>query len=210
MTTTKPILTEAAIAADYLEEHTNFAEAVRILREAAFVTLLEFCDRYAWRHAIGQPWAKDGYLYATDARIAIRIPTSQPDTPTGDARLPKIADVFAQWPVPATAAWQRWPVKPVFVDTAHETGEDCPICHGDGFYYTDGDVRRCVYCDGSGKVQAFDNVELGKSYVAGVYWDKIRRLPDPWYVEPEKADEPVHFRFLGGEGLLMPIKQEDA
>lgn len=220
------ILIEAAIAADYLREHTNFEEAARILYEAAFVTLLPFCDPHPYRANIGEPFVKDGWMYATDARICVRVPCSQPDS---EGRFPDVAVVFRLYGVkepPTTvrhrdggvaysglAAWQQWPTKPIWVKTEpdKQTGITCPLCHGEGETFWGGDSQACVYCDRTGLLERFENVELGIPFdassplIAGKYWSLISRLPDVWYREPENSEKPIHFRFRGGEGLLMQI-----
>lgn len=228
MNTQDPILIEATIAADYLREHTNFAEAIRILDEAAFVTLLPFCDRAPYRYNIGEPFVLGGYLYATDSRICVRAPTSRPDS---EGWFPNAGLIFEQFQLHAIhwnrhrdqglaadglPLWNPWPPRAVFVQTEDDaqTGIVCPICRGEGDYYVDGDAVSCVYCDRSGFVERFDNVRLGNPFdatsplIAGRYWALIAQLPDVWWREPKDESAPLYFRFRGGEGALMPIAKE--
>lgn len=216
MTTTDPILIDALIAADYLEEHCNFPEAVAILRQAAFVHLLPFCDEEQhWKWSLCEPFVQGGYVYATDGKIAIRIPTRRPDT-FHEGRFPKMGETFDKLlraytrDAPGDLGWLPWPTKPVFVETETDakTGIACPICRGATHYYADGDAVTCVYCDATGYVERWDNVDTGKSIIAGRYWQLISRLPNVWYLERMREDDPIWFRFAGGDGLLMTIKQE--
>jgi hypothetical protein len=207
------LLVEAAIAADYLEERGDFQNLIGFLREVAFVNLLEFCEHNAFRRPIAEPFVQDGYLYATDARIAIRIPTKQSNTEREDgARYPRMADIFtglkpvqSRWH--AEEGWLQWPTKPLEIPTPTDAkqGVVCPICLGGGEYWTDGDTRRCVYCDGDGYLSLYDNASLGPACFSGMYWRLIARLPNVWYREPKNAGKPLWFRFAGGDGVLMPI-----
>jgi len=208
-----PILIDAFIAAEYLEEHCNYPEAVAILRQAAFVHLLPFCDDYySWKYDLTEPFVQGGYVYATDGKIAIRIPTRRPDT-FHEGRFPNMQQVFDTLLTNHSGSkepWQPWPTKPVFAPTepAAQTGIDCPICRTQGHYYADGDSATCVYCDATGWVERWDNVDTGKSIIAGRYWRLISRLPNVWYRERMRDGDPIWFRFAGGDGLLMTIKQE--
>lgn len=214
MTTTDPILIDALIAADYLEDHANFPEAVAILRQAAFVHLLPFCDEFSWKYDLCEPFVKDGYVYATDSRIALRIPTRRSNTfdmSSRSARFPKMGETFDNLltnHLDSKEPWLPWPTKPIFVETEADAqaGIACPICRTQGHYYADGDAVTCVYCDATGWVERWDHVDTGKSIIAGRYWRLISRLPCVWYRERMREDDPIWFRFAGGDGLLMTIE----
>ena len=42
-----------------------------------------FCAEEDGRYPMTKPWIQDGWLYATDACIAVRVPSKEPDTAPG-------------------------------------------------------------------------------------------------------------------------------
>ena len=107
------------------------------------IDLTPFCDDSHWstrRYDLRQPFAQDGRVYATDARICVR--TTLADAPQlGDGvRLP----AASQLPWVAEANWQPWPRLKLFADGLKRI---CPHCRGKGGH---GNVQRCFICDGDG------------------------------------------------------------
>ena len=214
--------------ADYLEEHGEI-EQPAIVRWAASVAhdclfaWLQQCAEGGYRYAgLSEPFVKNGYIYATDSRIAIRIRTLACETPPLEGRVPDVERLFADIRnvnVDDTV-WKKWPAEPVAVsppvlDMVFEL--DCPICYGEGHYYADGDQHTCVYCDGAGSVSKLPvYTRIGDQPYAGRYWSIISQLPGVMFCEPQVGSDSnsgmpgppytaLYFRFMGGEGILMPI-----
>lgn len=81
------------------------------MRERKF-DLSAFCDQPGnpsvvgrHRYSIESPWVCDGWEYATDCRIVVRQPSSQPDT--DDRSLPSASTMFNRFP----RCKKRWPLQ---------------------------------------------------------------------------------------------------
>jgi hypothetical protein len=72
-----------------------------------------FCDPDSdneSRYALGKPWVRGGYQYATNGRIAVRQPTSEPDTDDGKRRPNKtILEILK--PSSCTEPWPTFRIK---------------------------------------------------------------------------------------------------
>ena len=207
-------------AADFLEEH-GWQDQADEVRRSADTWLLRFCDGENPRLNLGEPFVRGGWTYATDSRIAIRMPSNRVD---GNCRLTEsvlgvMLGYFEKYHEAVKTGpfmrdgrnWRQWPSKPVEMPLDGMEYVACQICRGDGrIFDVDGDVWTCVYCDATGNVGLQPDVMLegGTPIVGGRYWSLIRRLPDVWYIDPESDKEPIPFRFRFGQGLLMPIDEQ--
>lgn len=111
--------------------------------------LSNFCSQDIHRPNLQTPWHYAGHTYATDGRTAIRVPTTEPDSPlevfTPGQEKPtirpsdKIENLFTdlknrellERQIPALPAAEQVP---------------CPSCRGNGY------SRRCDRCHGTGEV----------------------------------------------------------
>jgi hypothetical protein len=104
------------------------------------------CAEKKTRYVTDKPYIQDGWLYATDGRIVVRTPSSEPDT---EGRGPKNTnDVFAgdfddePTPIP---------------DTDYPTEKTvCPHCGGAKDF-----EDKCEECEGCGRTRCF---ECGRSW----------------------------------------------
>jgi hypothetical protein len=170
--------------------------------------LLPFCAaEHNYRFAsIGRPWTCEGFTYATDGRILIRVPAIE--GVEWNEKAPPVAKLIAET-VPKSVA--KWVPLPVFPDPVFD---ECENCGGKGKWRE---------TDESGK-------EIGLEFdcdeCIGGKWPKVRpvrvlgRLFNDHFLEEiaslpgiEIADVPyregaaLYFRFDGGDGLLMPMKE---
>lgn len=208
--------------------------------QAAAVTLetmREFCDPDFLTYL--EPWTADGYTYATDGRILVRLDDAlegvNPEAIGLDLNRPALFGAVNPNP---PGGWIPWAdVKPAMGDMrdtcpacrGHKVEVvDCPDCDGDGNCECrcghehrcrtcngDGvqpkdDGEKCIACDGQGRLQVY---AVAGVLMQGYFHRKIGRLlPGVEYAgtnhAPDLSPVPatggmVHFRFPGGDGLLM-------
>jgi hypothetical protein len=141
--------------------------------------------------ALLKPWSRDGYTFATDGRIAVRLPEVEgiPDNP-------KAPDVMKIWPKEPDEYIDLPDIPPVTVDP-------CPWCCD----YEKHEV--CEECGGTGFMEKAVSVRVGPTLYSNIYLDMIKDLPGLKF-GPHVAEKggtrppPAIFKFVGGEGLLMP------
>ena len=168
------------------------------------------------RYNLDEPWIKDGFIYATDGRMCIRMPTDQPDTVSEGKKWPSSVNGFEQ-----SGELLSWPV----IDEGQ--GHKCWACNGEGHPDKECELcgstvidygMACIRCNGSGEVCYPDTIEILGKVFDGYYVHKAASLPDIKLVNNTSGDLPdkprsVKFVFDGGEettgeGLLMPFKFE--
>ena len=175
------------------------------------IDLTPFCGDDSWlgrRYALDQPFAQEGLVYATDARICVR--TALADIPAlGEtAKLPGASAL--PWWNREHGVWKPWPKRVYFGDghdgiCPHCDGkggfgnvQDCSLCEGLGFISPDGytapDCKACNgtgkrcsvccdYCDGTGWTDRPHMLRIGDTAIGGQYDGKLRRLSDLEYAE---------------------------
>lgn len=188
-------------------------------------TLKRFCHDN--RVPMTELFSQGGYSYATDGKIAIRIPRvkmvgEKVGTPQMD-RLP--------WGHRDVSDWMGLP----YYDTTsldrcgacHGDGtlQDCPECDGEGVVSLDneyneyececktcggeaalpGDLvegRNCSVCGGTGTALT-EAISWGAGYIAIHLLEKIKSLPDARLSLVGDGNAPFMFIFRGGEGIVM-------
>lgn len=85
--------------------------------------ITKFCAEEDARYPISKPWVKDGWKYATDARIVVRVPTDEPDSKT---QMYQIVSLFAARPVAGKPA--TWAIIPTHDGSGVDWEE--PACLG--------------------------------------------------------------------------------
>ena len=65
-----------------------------------------FCTSDGFRYALGAPFVQQGYLYATDGRVAVRIATDEPEVVNPEFRHPRMDSL--PWPDLAQSM-MHWP-----------------------------------------------------------------------------------------------------
>lgn len=179
------------------------------------------------RFDLSKPFVLRGFLYATDGRRIIRIPSGEPDTVT-DKRFPLAYEIFS--PMPSNASlYQPWPEA-----NYSECERECLECKGKGRINThpctycegEGEVEcetchhetECVHCDGTGECNGSRckacngkkvvlrpwQQKIGEAWIDADFDMAVRELPNPaWWCKD--ADSPVFIRFDGGEAIVMPF-----
>lgn len=177
------------------------------------------------------PFVRDGFRYATDGRIAVRIAAvGEANT---DGKSPNCGEVFG--PIDFSAGFAPLPVEyerkqngegnchacDGMGETSDESvplqkikcdecdgtgGTECRTCgHEDYCDECDGkgswDARPCPVCDGEGTETRYRAVFDGVGFDAH-YLRLIAALPNPEYAISKGM---MAFRFTGGEGLLMEL-----
>lgn len=194
------------------------------------IDLQPFCAKENARWYRDKPFFKDGFIYATDARILVRLPApGEPDTP--DA--PALNDVDLSMPEQATP----WPQsEPIFYE------DTCAACEGDGFVgrvecsdcQGEGEVdcphcgndmtcekcggrcyiskgAPCEKCDGKGRYEQPAYQRVSDGYVAYHYDQLVRSLGDVEFhqVKSDHGGYRFNLRFNGGVGAVMSKRLPD-
>lgn len=175
------------------------------------------------RYTLTEPWIRQGFIYATDGRIAVRQPITQPDTTdygspanagqmfddsklTGKAiTLPDIG------PEPSAICTDCKGRKPKKCGTCHGSGEcACSVCdsqHTCGSCDGHGKRPWCSPCDGEGTITrtplsvALDDPDLEVGLADTFIWLLQRHGIET----VQKTQNGTGFRFRKGtiEGLVM-------
>jgi hypothetical protein len=139
------------------------------------------------------PFSLNGYTYATDGAICVRVPRrpdipENKDAPNAEARL----------------SWDFSRVKFGPLPKLKTLPDKCGWCLGRGYQHNCPDCRcECEHCNGFGKFAP--KVQIGKTHFSAQYVAWIEALPELEIGKPRPAPHPLPFRFKGGEGLLMPL-----
>lgn len=200
------------------------------------IDLQPFCAEDFPRWDISKPFVQyDGnqpYTFATNARIALRLPGVE--TPTGDPdrKIPPANRL--PWQDREAPGWHPWPKQNLLL--ADET--TCPDCKGAekvcqicgepydpdricacilSDYYTN--RIACPTCKGMGR-GVFPGVQrVGGLFVCQTFDKKVRLLPGLEFKTGQmtfttmddgrpKRLPAVALRFDGGDGILMPLDEE--
>lgn len=165
--------------------------------------LQPFCSVDECRMAINTPFAFNGWKYATDGRICVRIQTGEPDDSSEPYKRPDASALFKGFGVDGLEAF-----KIPAIDGVRE--KRCPSCNGNGYSTCDHD-HECEDCDKTGVLEEWPKKEIGGQIFSERYLSKIINLPGLKFFA-RSADvetlKPAFFTFDNGQGLLMPIKKE--
>ena len=177
---------------------------------------MPFCEKEPCRYGINEPFVVGGFRYATDGKLAVRVPADGEPDADYKIKLPrKIGELFK----PAAVEWLLWPAVEV-CGNCNGSGVvlgDCDMCSGTGDHECScGDKHECGYCEGDGKVDDLcdcrravgGSVKCGASEISMYYSRKISQLPRASYQPTATPATPVHFKFDGGEGVVMPFSEK--
>jgi hypothetical protein len=179
------------------------------------INLNIFCASEGSRYAISSPWVRGGWEYATDGRIAVRLPTITADTAEDETGplLPAFQK-FDQY-MDAAKCTQPWPDVPYCL---HCFGEGQIGCKGCGTDDCEGGCySKCPLCNGAksppGIITASNPhaIEVGQHWVALRYDAKIKSLTAVRFqpvAHNAETPVPVPFVFDGGQGLVMGLRKE--
>jgi hypothetical protein len=179
--------------------------------EMSALDLQQFCSTEATRFNLNKPWSADGYTYATNGHIAVRVP-QRADVPGNDKapNAQRVLDACADQSVsPLTLKLPRERVETCLeCDGSNDRVHSCPSCD-----------CVCAACDGRGEVSSDKEATIdirGTPFALG-YARMISRLPGLCFSDKPPHDvvdaskcPPSRFTFDGGEGCLMPVRRAAA
>lgn len=165
-------------------------------------TLQKFCANDSDpRHYFCHPNTVGEFTYATNGEIMIRVPKLDAEFPAFD-KLPDFECV-----IPADdAEYVSLPELPPAPEV-----EDCPDCNGDGV------VGTCPYCPHehpchrcgeTGRVLPLVTVAVGRAFFDRKYLALIADFPGI-EVAPRDFNQGMRFRFDGGIGVVMPMRNPE-
>lgn len=161
--------------------------------------LLKFCGRDPRRQNLHKPWSRGEWTYATDGRVAIRVPRissieENPSAPAAET-LP-----FGDETTPFAPA----PEIKISLNTS-----PCEDCDGRGYLHDCPTCEcACSFCEGTGDVLEKQTIGIGPATFNAKYIKRIQILPGLRFGPADKANA-MPFRFDGGgEGLVMPMRWE--
>lgn len=167
--------------------------------------LKKFCSTDECRPNIQQPFLRDGYVWATNGQILVRISPIEDvlEYPTA----PDVAGVFQKGFVETSMRRLRAENLPDVLDPI-----DCEDCDGRGSEHDCPSCNcRCEACDGTGmeNPEKFTSVDICGALFSLRYIRLLSELPDVMIPEKPVASilAPMPFKFDGGDGLLMGLKE---
>ncbi len=168
------------------------------------IDLQQFCSDN--RPALKKPFSLGGHTYATDGRIAVRMPRMA-DFPEADTP-PKIEKVFSEY-------FKEMPMGTINVSLPkiEEQKEECRECVGSGYEHECPDCScECGGCDGEGEVNVEQKVyvQIGTALYNAMFISKLLTLPGVKFPANPPEKDAAPFIFDGGDGMLMPILYGDA
>lgn len=163
-------------------------------------TLKKFCATDDSR-ILHEPFTVGEYTYATNRKIAIRVPHFPSVNLATDPQ--PIEKQFAEGiPTDPLTKWEK--LAPF---EYRQVLEDCDECLGTGLVTCDYDHdHECDECEGTGQVTVLQKKAIGVRLFNKEYLALISTLPD-CEIAPDFGgrEDALAFRFNGGHGLLMPI-----
>ena len=165
-------------------------------------TLLAFCDQHerSLRFYMKEPWVKDGYIWATDSIIAVRIKTDEPDSEAHSKRPP--CEQLVQWsafPIvdgfPAPVAEVKWAACST---CGGEKKYPCPHCE---------QLMPCYNCDQTGEEVESTDVAIGEELFDAYQLSRVNKLGKVTCKMTQDKDGKAVLAFQIGpyEGLLMSL-----
>lgn len=147
--------------------------------------------------SMNKPFVKDGWRYATNGRILVRVPApGEPDSKGGN--FPDGSSFFT----PKDFKWYPWPQATLEVfPTA------CFLCGND--LVGEIDEMQCPICADYGHYLYVKPVLVNNRLIDSWLNHLISKLPNVEYRTGGNFNEMIIFRFSGGEGSVMPLVRND-
>jgi hypothetical protein len=168
------------------------------------LNLEKFCD--SAQPALARPFSFGDWTIASNNHIAVRVPRRPDIAENPDAPNDRALKLFEQ-----VGMKRRYRPAPAFELTEpFEWNEEfeCATCRGDGKMHACPDCKcKCQVCDGAGKqtIERFRTITLGRAHYQAKYLSWLQPLPG-LQLGPTHRQNPLAFRFDGGEGLLLPCR----
>lgn len=167
--------------------------------------LQTFCSTDDMRLGLQSPLTINGYTYATDGRIIIKVPAIDgvPET-TKEILIARICAEFSG--VKNTGRFL--PVPPPDGNCSTCLGLKkiaCVFCDCCGWKIDLATDIPCLDCEGSGKGYNDKQVPFEDHELNPIYLRKLLTLPNCKIASNLDSNNPVSIMFDGGQGLLMPM-----
>jgi hypothetical protein len=163
------------------------------------VDLSKFCARPDQRSNLSKPFSRAGYTWATDGMaIMLRVPLRED--------VPEIANASHAERVWTEGTGPFVPVVPF--DIPKPCSIQCEVCNGRVTKHSCPDCTcACGICGGDGQIEELAAVSVGSSEISRRYAAAIMMLPALAVEVPKEKSDRMHFRFDGGEGVLMLLRE---
>jgi hypothetical protein len=186
------------------------------------IDLAPFCSDPHDSPILAAPFDRGAWTCATDGIIMVRVPGPNEFPPT-DGHTPTFGSVEACF-TPVNGEWIPLPTDlPPLQGSRPDLSEVCDRCKGNGTTECCecGSDKECVNCSGEGTTGdpgtpepvipvALFTPSGDRHLFSSLYLHLISALPDlRLYLGTDPA-RAMQFRFLGGEGTLMPIVRDVA
>jgi hypothetical protein len=185
---------------------SDVASPVRDHPGSEALNLQQFCGTDPSRDYLMKPFSRDGFTWATNGHILIRVPER-----------PEFSDIEQRIKINIAEPLKGFGVAKFFspsfeLPPATVRGE-CLKCAGRGHLHDCPDCDcECEHCDGTGNSDSeqFASVSIGPTPFALNYVRQILSLPRVEIEEfaAEQSEKCLFFRFDGGVGALMPLRRE--
>ena len=192
--------------------------------------LNQFCAKNHVREYMMRPLRCDGFIYATNGYVAIRVPDdTNLDADSHDQmnNLPSIFNVDLD-----ACELSPLPALPEFALCKDCCGtrvlyrKACSNCEGDGWFMRNNYDYDCQECDSKGKVEggrveankvicdscggtganSEQSILIGKSTYYVEFFSMLATLSNCMIKMPHSKNESLHFSFDGGVGILAGRK----
>lgn len=165
--------------------------------------LQPFCSTDVFRPYLLKPFSRNGFTYATDGHVMVRV-TLRPDVPDVDKAFNPDGPLQGIDGAMFSRPSFELPSAPT------EKGE-CPACDGRGFDHECPDCECiCESCKGEGDIDVERRISaaIGLKIFSLHYIRMMLSLPGiEMATLPNQVDEkPILFRFSDGVGALMPLR----
>ena len=163
--------------------------------------MAKFCgNQYSDREWLIAPIRDHGFLWATNAEILVCVP-DDPNVSANDG-CPANLIKFHEW---FKLAGNFNKINAEAIPKAKR----CPSCNGSGIWPAFGDdpEETCQECNGSGEYKN-QEVSVGAQHISRWYLALIASLENAQLsCSSDAPTAPMFFKFEGGWGCVMPIKQ---
>lgn len=162
-----------------------------------------FCHEVNQR--ISKPWVADGFVFATNGSVLIRIP-GPIDGVEGLLNAVDAMKVFQETPEP-----KEWFPVPDVTPPEEPKEKACDECDGKGETEcrTCGQDAECPECEGTGKIipkMIISPIEIGGFCFSNLYLHQIKTCFPDAEIGPTEYPKPARLRFTGGDGLICLSK----
>jgi len=159
--------------------------------EQMTIDLQPFCSTWQSRPQIKRPFSRDGYTYATDGRVIVRVARRKRYKENPDAPDVSVCGTFAY----------RGITKKLPRPIPKTQKAICDSCGNDRRYRVS-----CDNCNGTGRVHKYVYVRVGSRFIDAKYLHLLAKLPNIRIQQAGHTNSPAYFSFDGGCGYIMPLQ----